>query len=223
MTLGSGPPEREPGSAGEPAVGGLLPLLEEDRALAVAAEARVPEVLARLHVFRLLLGRPSLAKGLSGLLLALLTSEVLPARLRELQILRVAWRRGSAYEWSQHWRIAADLGIPPAVLLAVREGPGAPGLDPEDHLVLQAADEVLTDGQVTARTLADLVGALGEGGALEAVAVPAVWAMVAVILQSAQVPLEEGLPPWLPDGRGPRWPEHDQAPPATTINRSINQ
>jgi len=189
--------EQHPGRA-------LLPPLDPEAALQAAGEVGVPEVLARLNVFRVLLRRPALAKGTAGLLLALLGKGSLAPRLRELQILRVAWRRGSAYEWSQHWRIASDLGVPESELLAVREGPGAPGWDVAARLVLEAADDVVADGRVSEATLVGLCGALGEEAALEAVVVPAVWAMVAVVLSSLEVPLEEGLGPWLPDGVGPQ-------------------
>ena len=35
----------------------------------------------------------------------------LPARVREVVILRVAWRTGSVYEWGQHVRIGRDSGL----------------------------------------------------------------------------------------------------------------
>ena len=58
----------------------------------------------------------------------LLGGGVLPARERELLILRTGYNCGSAYEWGQHAHIAAALGIDRSEILRVAEGPAADGL-----------------------------------------------------------------------------------------------
>ena len=40
----------------------------------------------------------------------LFTGNALDPRLRELLILRIGWRTGAVYEWTQHWRFAGDMG-----------------------------------------------------------------------------------------------------------------
>jgi len=196
----------EPSSA----PGASIPLLGADEALGRAAAAGVPDMLARLHVFRLLLRRPPLAKGVADLLLSLLAGAALDVRRRELIILRVAWRTASAYEWGQHWRIASDLGLPVDDLAAVRHWDDADCFGPEDRLVLQAVDEVVEHGQVAPATVGSLVGRLGEDAALEAVAAVAAWSMVSTLLRSCAVPLEPDLEWWPPDGIGPGGADHDR-------------
>lgn len=180
-----------------------MALLGQADAEARAAAAGVPTVLARLNVFRLLLRRPELARSTSDLLLSLLAGGALAPRLRELQIMRVGWATASEYEWAQHWRIARDVGVGPDEVLAVRDPGSSTDLAETDRLVLQVVDEVLDQGRATPGTIGQVVAHLGEDAALEAVAVAAVWAMVSVVLQSFEVPLEAGVDPWPPDGLAP--------------------
>jgi hypothetical protein len=52
--------------------------------------------------------------------------------LRELAVLRVAWRSRSAYEWNQHIRIGSHAGLTTEQLYAVPAGAG-PGRGRRDH------------------------------------------------------------------------------------------
>ena len=70
--------------------------LEEARA--AAAEAGIPETMADLNVFRVLLRHPRLAGAVNTLLATLLWKSALDPRLRELVIMRIAWVTGSEYE-----------------------------------------------------------------------------------------------------------------------------
>ena len=71
-------------------------------------------------------------------------SSTLPARIRELAILRVAHRRTCAYEWSHHVRMAKDEGITDEQIAAVqRFGDGsADNFDTFDQAVLTGVDEL---------------------------------------------------------------------------------
>jgi len=178
-------------------------LVDVESALAAASAVGVPEPLARLNVFRLLLTRPRLAKASSDLLLSLLFGAELDARLRELVIMRVAWTTGSAYEWAQHWRIATDAGVSPTELVGVRDWRDH-GFEPEAAAVLGAADEITGPGEATPETVERLRALLGEDAALEAVATAAAWTMLSSLLRSFSVPLEDDLATWPPDGVSPQ-------------------
>jgi 4-carboxymuconolactone decarboxylase len=67
----------------------------------------------------------------------------LDPKIRELAILRVAWRTRSGYEWNQHSRMARDEGLTEAQVRAVRDEPSDPVWTPEDRAVLAAADEMV--------------------------------------------------------------------------------
>src|SRR6478752_2579039 len=70
----------------------------------------------------------------------LLGRGVLPARERELLILRTGFNCGSPYEWGQHARISAALGMEREEILRVAAGPDADGWSREDAALLRAAD-----------------------------------------------------------------------------------
>jgi len=162
----------------------------------------VPEPLATLNVFRLLLRRPALAKGTADLLLSMLAGSVLDARLRELVIMRVAWTTKSTYEWAQHYRIATDVGVSEGDLTGVRDTQRW-SFEPHAAAVIRAADEVVGRGEVESGTVDLLRGLLGDDAALEVVAAAATWTMVSTLLRTFRVPLDPDLVAWPPDGRGP--------------------
>src|SRR5277367_4922960 len=71
-----------------------------------------------MHIFTTLAKNPELFRrwlGFGGALLA----GTLPARLRELLILRTANRFDGAYEWAQHLEIGAKAGLSAAEMTAV--------------------------------------------------------------------------------------------------------
>jgi 4-carboxymuconolactone decarboxylase len=67
----------------------------------------------------------------------------LDPRLRELLIVRVAWRTQSGYEWGQHARMARDEGLTDEQLRAVTEGPAATVWTPLERALLTAVDEII--------------------------------------------------------------------------------
>lgn len=195
----------EPG--GVPWVAPLAP----DRAGDAARRSGVPHVLSRLSVFRVLLAREPVARATADLLLSLLSGQVVPARLRELVIMRIAWTTGSAYEWAQHWAIATDLGVEPAGLLAVREGPDHPGFSPLERAALAAVDQCRHGGAVSPGTMTTLRDHLEDDALVELITAIATWGMLSTVLRSLEVPLEDGVAPWPPDGVAP-WPPGGSAP-----------
>src|SRR3546814_13360277 len=88
-----------------------IPMLDVDDARAAAARVGVPEGMADLSVFTVLLRHADLAARVNGLLHPLLWNGALDARLRELLILRIGWRQGSIYAWLHHCRVDRTLGI----------------------------------------------------------------------------------------------------------------
>src|ERR1700722_20923753 len=81
-----------------------VPRLPVDEAKAAADEAGVPDYMAELAIFQVLLNHPRLACALNDLLATMLWRGTLDPRLRELVIMRIGWLTASDYEWTQHWR-----------------------------------------------------------------------------------------------------------------------
>ena len=183
-----------------------MPLLSLDEAKAAADEAGVPDYMAELSIFQTLLNHPRLAGVLNDLLATLLWHGDLDARLRELVIMRIGWLTGCDYEWTQHWRVATRLGVSADDLVGVRDWPGYNGFGPVERAVLAATDDIVRDGAVSGSSWAACESELGgdKRVLIELVTAIGAWRMVASILQSLEVPLEEGIASWPPDGHSPR-------------------
>ncbi|MBL4720234.1 MAG: carboxymuconolactone decarboxylase family protein [Alphaproteobacteria bacterium] len=177
-------------------------MLSEEEAVAAARAIGIRESMAPLSVYRVLLRHPELTKSITELLTTLLfTSKKLDARLRELIIMRIAWVTGSNYEWTQHWRIAGHVGLPAEDVLAVRDWENAESLAPADRAVLAAVDETLKDGKVSDATWADCAANIGGPVELiEMVVAIGNWTMFSQLLRSLEIPLEDGVAAWPPDG-----------------------
>ncbi|MGO9381917.1 MAG: carboxymuconolactone decarboxylase family protein [Mycobacterium sp.] len=182
-----------------------VPKLPLDEARAAADEAAVPDYMAELSIFQVLLNHPQLARGINDLLATMLWHGALDPRLRELVIMRIGWLTACDYEWTQHWRVASRLGVTGDDLLGVRDWQRYDGFGPAERAVLAATDDVVRDGAVSAQSWAACERELqGDTTVLiELVTAIGAWRMVASILHSLQVPLEEGVSSWPPDGRSP--------------------
>lgn len=169
-----------------------------------ASEVGVPELLAELSVFRVLLRHPPLAAALNTMLSTLLWNGTLDARLRELVIMRIGWRTGSVYEWTQHWRVARQLDVSEDDILALRDWRTSDRFGACERAVLAATDETLDTGTISARTWTACVAELpGEQALLELVVAIGNWRLFSSLLRSLEVPLEDGVDPWPPDGQAP--------------------
>jgi alkylhydroperoxidase family enzyme len=157
-----------------------------------------------LNIFRVLLQQPGVAKSVSDLLLSLLLRGRLDARLRELIIMRIAWVTGSVYEWAQHWRVARALQIPEEDLVAVRDWRGSDRFGDADRAVLAATDETVERGTIGPETWTACVEHVGGAAELvDLVTAIATWRFISSVVSSLEIPLEEGLEPWPPDGVAP--------------------
>ncbi|HEY6599880.1 MAG TPA: carboxymuconolactone decarboxylase family protein [Pseudomonadales bacterium] len=180
-------------------------MLDVDVARARGRALGLAETLSSLNVFRTLLHQENVTKAVAGTLTTLLyTGNRLDVRLRELVIMRIGWTTGSCYEWTQHWRVARGLDIPEAHLVAVRDWTTARCFSPLERAALAATDETLANGCISRRTWSRLAKQLDAGLLVELVLAIGNWTMFSQLLKSLDVPLEDSVAPWPPDGRAPR-------------------
>jgi alkylhydroperoxidase family enzyme len=180
-------------------------MLAEDEARAIGKEVGVPSTMAGLNVFRIMSRHPALAGVVAKQLAMLLyRGNELDGRLRELIIMRIGWRTGALYEWTQHWPVALRIGLTEAEILAVRDPANATCLGPAELAVIAATDDVLDHGAVgeaSWRACAEHLSSHAER--LELVAVICNWNTFSILLKSLQIPLEDGIAAWPPDGLPP--------------------
>ncbi len=128
----------------------------------------------------------------------------LAPRLRELLILRVAWRTGSGYEWNQHARMAGEAGLSEQQIDAVADGPTAAVWNAEERALLAAVDEMVDGFAVGDDTWRSLAASFDPPQLLEVLFVVGGYLALAAVLNSI------GLRGELPDNDA-----HGRTPKAT--------
>ena len=143
-----------------------------------------------MNIFTTLARHPRLLRRWSAFGGVLLTGE-LPARDRELLILRTAQRCGADYEWAHHLPIAEQAGLEPSEIERVVEGPDA-GWGELDAALLRAADELHDEQRIADGTWATLAANYAEKQLIEIPVVVGQYHLVAFLLRSFGVELEPG-------------------------------
>jgi alkylhydroperoxidase family enzyme len=108
----------------------------------------------------------------------------LSPKLRELLILRVAWRTGSGYEWDQHSRMGGEEGLSDAQLRAVSEGRIAEVWTPLERALLTAVDEMIDGFAVGEETWGRLTEELDAGQLFELLFLVGGYLCLATVLNS---------------------------------------
>lgn len=117
----------------------------------------------------------------------------LPAREREILILRIGWLCQAEYEWAQHSRIGIGVGLTEEEVIRITKGPGARGWSTEDATLLRAVDELHKDSFVSDRTWAALAEKYSEKQMMDLVFTVGQYNLVSMALNSFGVQLDEGL------------------------------
>jgi alkylhydroperoxidase family enzyme len=126
-------------------------------------------------------------------------------RLRELVILRIAWRCEQPYEWAQHYRRARSTGVTDEDILSMRADDIGLVADESLRLLAGAADEVVDLGRISPPTYQACAGYFDDAAVLhEFLHLTAGYRMMATILNTTSPSVAAaGLPLWPPDGHGP--------------------
>lgn len=184
------------GGPPRPSTPRIPPLAEADRdeqATELLAQAGGPAAGAT-HIFTTLVRHPGLFRKwlpFGGKLLA----GKLPARERELLILRTGWNCRSDYEWAQHVRIGRRAGLTGEEIARVRsaEGADATGWSTFDATLIRAADELHADACLSDATWAALSERFDQAQLIEVPMLVGHYHMVAFALNSLGVQVEDDV------------------------------
>jgi 4-carboxymuconolactone decarboxylase len=122
----------------------------------------------------------------------------LPARDRELLILRTAINCVAPYEWGQHVRIGRVAGLTDVEVARIAAGAAAPGWSADDALLLEVADELHERAAISEARYDALAARYDEVQLIEVPMVVGHYHLVAMTLNALRVANDEGLAP-LPD------------------------
>lgn len=120
----------------------------------------------------------------------LLANPALGHRMRELIVLRVAWRTQSHYEWAQHVMLAPRFDITPDDIDAIARDGVSSAWPPVERALVAATDQLVADHRVDDQTWTQLAEHLDERQLVELVFVAGTYACLAMAFNSFGLQLE---------------------------------
>ncbi len=145
-----------------------------------ATLARHPDLLRRWLVF----GNHILSKS------------ELPARHREIAILRTGWLCKAEYEWGHHVAIGKHAGLSDDDIQRCAAGPDSSNGDPFETALLRAVDELHKDSRIGDSTWAALSQHYSTRQLMDLVFTVGQYKLVSMALNTLGVQLEEGFTGW---------------------------
>ena len=158
--------------------------------------------LPPLNIFRTIRRNEAMTRGFLSLGNHLLRGDGLPAREREIVILRTGWRSQSEYEFGQHTTIGLGVGLTQEEIGWLSDV-GAAAWSPDDAALVAMVDELCQDDVVSDGTWATLSQRWSHEQLLELLVLAGYYRLVSGMLNSAGVALEAETPGW-PDGAAAR-------------------
>jgi alkylhydroperoxidase family enzyme len=148
-----------------------------------------------LNIFLTLAKNPSLYDAFTKLGTHLLFKGGIPAREREVVILRVGWRSQSEYEFGQHTVIGQAAGLTDDEIGRLAQAE-LDGWGEDDAPLVRMADELCADDVVSDDTWQALSKRWSEPELLELLMLAGFYRLVSGLLNSAGVALEPTTPGW---------------------------
>jgi alkylhydroperoxidase family enzyme len=146
-----------------------------------------------LNIFRTLLRDPKAIKAfLSWGNYVLSKRNGLPAREREIVILRIGYLCKSGYEWTQHVAIGKREGLTDDECARIKKGADA-GWSAADAALIRASDELHNDQFITDTTWKALSAHFDQKQCMDVVFTAGQYTQVSMILNSFGVQLDAGL------------------------------
>ena len=145
-----------------------------------------------LNIFRTMANAPQALKAfLTWGNYILSRKNDLPAREREIVILRTGFLCKSGYEWTQHVEIGLRCGLTADEIARLKAGPDA-GWSPADAALIRATDELNADHFISDTTWAALLAHFSEKQAMDVVFTAGQYTQVSMILNTLGVQLDPG-------------------------------
>ena len=140
-----------------------------------------------LNLYRMLLHSPSVTEGWLAFLTAIRHKTELPARYRELAILRIAVLNGAEYEFDAHVPFALKEGVSREVIDVLRANRVTNDLDEVDRAVVEYADAMTLKIHVRDDVFARIHERFAEREVVELTATIAAYNCVSRFLEALRI------------------------------------
>jgi 4-carboxymuconolactone decarboxylase len=146
--------------------------------------------LPPLNVFRMVANAPASFQPFIHFAASILLQSELDSRKREIAVLRVAHVTKSHYEWTQHVRLAVQVGLKEEEIKSIAADGPVTGLDEEGNLLCRVADEISRDVRLSDQALAAILERYGVRQATELIFCCSYFNMLSRFLESTRVEME---------------------------------
>jgi alkylhydroperoxidase family enzyme len=146
-----------------------------------------------LNIFGTLAHHPKLLKRWLVFGNHVLAKSTVPAREREILILRIGWLCQAEYEWGQHAAIGRQTGLTDDEIRRIAREPDAPGWSAFDATLLRAADELHGDACLSDATWKALSERYDTQQIIDLIFAVGQYNLVSMALNSLGVQREEGV------------------------------
>ena len=123
-----------------------------------------------------------------------LQASSIPARDREILILRIGWLCQSEYEFGQHTLVGKEVGLSDEEILRITKGPEATGWSVFDATLIRASDELHENAFISDETWKVLASQYDEKQLLDVIFTVGQYNLVSMVLNSCGVQREPGVP-----------------------------
>ena len=161
---------------------------EEQRDLVERASFDEP-----ININKTLAHHPKLLKRWLVFASHVLNKSTLPARDRELVILRMGWLCQAEYEWAQHVIIGKKTGLTEAEIDRIPEGADAGGWSGKDRALIEAADELKSEAFISDATWNTLKKSYDDQQMMDLIFAAGNYNLVSMALNSLGVQLDPDL------------------------------
>jgi alkylhydroperoxidase family enzyme len=176
-----------------------VPYIEKEQ-----ADPRVAEWFAKLeakgqqvlNLYKTVAHAPALFTDFFRLGNRILFQGLLPARLRELAILRVGDLAQAPYEFTKHREIGLNCGVRVEQIEALPRWERAPEFDEQERAVLRYTDEVTRGYRASGAAFAALKRSLSDAQIVELTVTIGFYGMICRVLEALQVDIEEDFKPF---------------------------
>ncbi len=172
----------------------IEPITEPDEELREILATALTHEGRPLNIFGTLGTHPKLLKRFNLLGGLILNKGLVPARERELVILRVGANARAEYEFGQHTVIGRASGLSDREIAALTRSPDAHEWSPADRDLIAMVDELHLDDCVSEATWSQLAGTWSDAQLVELLIVAGYYRMVSGFLNSTGVQLDDGVP-----------------------------
>lgn len=172
----------------------IEPVTEFDGELAEIMANALTHDGTPLNIFGTLGRHPKLLKRFNLLGGFILNKGLVPARERELVILRVGANARAEYEFGQHTIIGRDCGLTDDEVTALTRDPADHPWSPGDRALIALADDLHADDCVSDATWSQLAESWDDAQLIEFLVVAGFYRLVSGFLNSTGVQLDDGVP-----------------------------